>query len=274
MNVEPIQHHDQLPALQAMQRAEEGDNIGGHDVVFVKLPIGADAVALRRQRHRSDDREAVVPCRGVLDRRFAARSPSAAIQRLEQEARFIKKDDDSLPSSALFLILGQSCFRQRSMAASSRWEARRCGCCWVKPSACRIRPTWSRWYSTPNPSRITCATRRQVHKLVLKPAAMGPSQTIWASSCFCSGVSRGGRPRFGLAARASLPPWATASFQRLTLDTSTPTSSATSVLLFPFRRRSTARWRRTSSATALPIGLMNTNTHASGFAVRWLCRVQ
>jgi len=212
--------------------------------------------------------------RGILNRRLTTRRPSAAVQGLEQKARFVQEGDDSLSSPALFLTRCQSCFRHCSITSSSRCAARRCGFCWVKPSACSTRPTWSRWYRTPNRWWIISATRRQVHRFVRKPAAKGPARTICASSCFWRSESFGDRPRLGLAARASLPPWVAARFQRLTLDKWTPTSRATSVLLLPSCKRTTAWRRRASSSAALPFGLMKTSTLASGLAVRSLCRSQ
>lgn len=204
-----------------------------------------------------------MPSRSDLHRRFAARRPGTTVYRLEQEAGFIEKNNAGLPASPLFFRRGQSYLRQASMAASSRWLARRCGFCCVNPRACNKRPTWSGWYSTPNRRWITFAIRRQVHKFVRKPATNGPARTMAANSRFCTDVRRDGRPRFGLAASACRPPCTNARFQRFTLDKSASTSRATSVRLIPSSRRSTARWRRASSAAAVPFGLIPRYTNAS-----------
>src|SRR5947199_337888 len=203
-----------LVAILANQR------IGGHYVAGVELPAGIDPLTLGRKRYRADRRQVIMTGKGILHRSFAARSPGPAVYRLQQEARFIEKHDGSLLLSSLFLMRGQVRFRHRWMATSSRSMARRCGFCCVNPSACKLRPTWSGWYSTPHRWRMTLATRLHVHRLVRKPAANGPARTIVASSCLCAGESFGDRPRLGLAARTVRPPVATAHFQRLTLDKS------------------------------------------------------
>ena len=176
MNIEAIQNDDQLAANLTMQMPQESHDIGRHDIGVVELPISIEALPLGRKRHRANGRQTIVSSRGILHRGFAARSPGPAVYRLEQEASFVEKHDGSLLLTPLFLMRGQARFRQRSMATSSRSLALRCGFCCVNPSACKILPTWSRWYSIANRWRMTSATRRHVHKLLRKPAAKGPAR--------------------------------------------------------------------------------------------------
>ena len=42
MNIEAIQHDDQLSANLPMQMPQKGDDIGGHDIAGVELPVGID----------------------------------------------------------------------------------------------------------------------------------------------------------------------------------------------------------------------------------------
>jgi len=59
--------------------------------------------------------------------RGATQRPSAAVQRLQDEAGFVEKDDGSSPAASPFLIRGQASRRQPSIAASSRSRTLRCG---------------------------------------------------------------------------------------------------------------------------------------------------
>lgn len=116
--------------------------------------------------------------------------------------------------------------------------------------------------------------RCSLTKSEAKPARSGPDRTIFANRCFGSAERLDGRPWFGSAFNASSPPCFQGRFRRFTLDTSTPTSFATSVRHFRSVRRSAARRRRASSYAALPKGLIAIETHAGGPTVHSICRGQ
>ena len=51
MDVETIQHDDQLPALLAMQLPQKGHDVGRYDVAGIELPIEIDPLPLGRKRY-------------------------------------------------------------------------------------------------------------------------------------------------------------------------------------------------------------------------------
>src|SRR5690606_34369959 len=113
-------------------------------------------------------------------------------------------------------------------------------------------------------------TRAHVHRSVWKPAARGPAARIVSSFSFCSVDNLGVGPGCGLAANAASPPSAQARFQRLMLETLTPTSRAVSARDFPAWKYSAARRRRASSSAALPLVLITPTTMLAEELVRLL----
>jgi hypothetical protein len=170
------------------------------------------------------------------------------------------------------LMRGQSSFRHRSTARGSCSRATSRGFCGLNPKSCKIRPTWSGWYRTPNRLRTTAATRAQVHKSVPNPAARGPQSSSLTSCSFCFSESLVARGGCGLAANAFIPPVCQTVLQRFTLERLTPIARATSRRGFRSWKYSAARRRRASSSAALPFGLIQVHTVLAQYAVRFTRR--
>ncbi len=166
MDLPTIPDDDQRPAQLSTQLLDEGDRLGGANVVVVDLERQAEAPPRRGQRRSADDAQPVVAIPGPLHGRLTARGPRPAVHRLQAKARFVDKNDACAVAASLFLIRGQSCLRHRSTAAASCSRATRSGFCGVKPRSCKMRPRWSGWYETRNFLRTSSATRSQVHKSV------------------------------------------------------------------------------------------------------------
>jgi hypothetical protein len=116
------------------------------------------------------------------------------------------------------------------------------------------RPTWSRWYRTPNLSRMTRATSRVVQTSDRKPSALGPLRRNFARRRRSPAVSLGGRPGDERTLSASGPPALRASRQRITELGAEPIRRAVSLSDRPRRNNSIARRRRFSRASAGPRG--------------------
>ena len=250
----------------------EGDDLVGANMVVMNLKRRADAATCGRESHCADDAQAIVAVPCSLDRRLAAGSPGAAVYRLEPEACFIDKNNAGSKSPGFFLMRGQSSFRHRSTARRSCSRATSRGFWGLNPKSCKIRPTWSGWYRTPNRFRTTAATRAQVHKSVPNPQARGPESSSLINCNFCFSESLVARGGCGLAANAFTPPVCQATFQRFTLDRLTP------IIRAIFRRGlrswkySAARRRRASSSAALPFGLIHVHTMLAQYRVRFTRR--
>ena len=78
--------------------------------------------------------------RGLSNRRIGA---DDAGQRIEPG--FIDKKDASPLGLRPLLMAGQVSWRQRAMATSSRWRARRAGFCGLQRIVLSNRPTWTGW---------------------------------------------------------------------------------------------------------------------------------
>ena len=140
MDVQAIHHDDERSPVSAMEPAEITHQVRRPDVLFLHGEVLPNLRAARQHAEAADHAQAIVSLRDDLLRTRSDRRPGAAIQRLQAKAGFIEKDEDGVPAAALFLIRGQSCVRQRAIAASFRSLARRCGFCGLKPRSCRIRP--------------------------------------------------------------------------------------------------------------------------------------
>ena len=194
--------------------------------------MGDEEVAAAAIRS-ADDAQSVVSLRDDLLGPRTDRGPSAPIQRLQSEAGFIEEDEGRPPSSGLFLMRGQSCERHRSIAASFRSAARRCGFCGLKPRSCKMRPRWSGWCETPNSRCTNSATRAQVQSSVENLTARGPATSRRRNRSRCEGVNFVAGPGRGFGSNAAAPPKRNARFQRLTLDKLTPNTRATSAVVIP-----------------------------------------
>ncbi len=272
MDVEPIHYHDQRPPMQTVQPSQVPHHVASTYVAVLDDEVRANPSPSRRQTQAADHAQPIVTLRDDLLRSRADGSPSTAIQRLQPEAGFVEKDERRSSSPGLFLIRGQSCKRHRSIAASFRSAARRCGFWGLKPRSCKIRPKWSGWYETPNSRRTSSATRAQVQSSVGNPAARGPASNRCRSRSRWGDVSFEGRPGLGFGSKAAAPPSRNAFFQRFTLDRLTPITSATSAIDIPFPRNSTATRRRTILSAEVVVVLIHRTTVLSHNLVQSLRR--
>ena len=184
-----IQHDDQGTAKAAPQGLDKRHRFGRANVVGVNLKRRADSSPLGRKRHGTDHAQPVIPIPGTLHRSLATGRPRLAIHGLQTKAGFINKCNGCAKSTSFFLIRGQSFLSHRSTASASCSRATRRSFWGVYPRSCKMRPRWSGWYETRNCLRTTLATRAQVHKSVLKPAATGPAFSMATSACFWSGTT-------------------------------------------------------------------------------------
>jgi hypothetical protein len=256
VNRTTIPADDQGTLIVLAKLRDKGHNLVGANVVLVNLKRRTDVSPRGRESDGSDDAQTVIPVPGTLHGCFATRCPGSAVHRLQPKPGFIDKNNACASPLYFFLMRGQSCFRHRATASGSCSRATCLGFCGLKPSSCRIRPKWSGWYFTPNRLRTSLATRAQVHKSVLNPAANGPASSNGISCCFCFSDSLVDRGGCGLAAKASTPPAFQADFQRFTLERLAPSKRAMVRRGFRSWKYPAARKRRASSSNALPGGLM------------------
>jgi hypothetical protein len=268
MDVEPIQNDDQRSLVNPMQLPQVPHHVARPHVAVLHDEVGPNPPSSRREAQTADDAQPIMTLRDDLFGPRSDGSPGAAIQRLQAEAGFIEKDERRTPSPGLFLIRGQSCERHRSIAGSFRSLARRCGFCGLNPRSCKMRPRWSGWYSTSNSRRTSSATRAQVHSAVSNPAARGPSSSNRRNRSRCDEVNFVGGPGRGCGSNAAAPPSRKARFQRLTLDKLTPNTRATSAIVIPFPRNSTATRRRTILSAEVVVVVIHRTTVLANYLVR------
>jgi hypothetical protein len=82
-----------------------------------------------------------VAARMRQDRRFAARRPGPADDRLLREAAFVLEDEPRAPAAGVFFSCGQRCVFHSLIACSSRSRARRAGRCRDHPNPRNTRQT-------------------------------------------------------------------------------------------------------------------------------------
>ena len=87
---------------------QEPHHIWGARVMVKQRVVEPESFRPRRAGKCRQRRDSIVSVPGMLQRRFANRSPHAPPQRLEQIATFIKKNQASLPFEALFLAAANS----------------------------------------------------------------------------------------------------------------------------------------------------------------------
>lgn len=269
-----IPTEDQRTLIVFAKLSDKRDNFVGANVVAVNLKRCTDMSSRGRECDCSDNTQAVIPVPRTLHGCFTTRCPSSAIHRLQPEPGFIDKNNAGALPFRFFLMRGQSCFRHRATASGSCSLATCLGFCGLKPRSCKIRPRWSGWYLTRNRLRTSLATRAQVHKSVLNPAASGPARSNLISCCFCFSDSFDDRGGCGMAAKASTPPAFQADFQRFTLERLAPSKRAIVRRGFRSWKYSAARKRRASSSDALPGGLMHHCTVLARGRVRFKRRDQ
>lgn len=122
--------------------AQEGGEPRRIDVVVrPDREVEAHASAAGRHGQRADHRD-LLPVASALsqDRRLAARGPSPAHERRQQNAALVEEDDVGVQALGFLLMRGQSTLIQRRITVSSRSRARRSGFCGLQPIARRRRP--------------------------------------------------------------------------------------------------------------------------------------
>ena len=130
----PDEHH---PAWHLAQQVLEKPN----DVVRVDRAVLAMEVELALGRNGTDGREMVAGAPLPQDGRVAPRGigPDDAGERIK--AGFVYEEETLPLGLRPPLRAGQVSSRQRAMAASSRWRARRAGCCGLQRMPLHKRPT-------------------------------------------------------------------------------------------------------------------------------------
>ncbi len=139
---------------------------------------------------------------------------------------FVYEEDGLLLGCRPLLRAGQVSSRQRGIAASSRWRARRMGLCGLQRSAWQRRPTGGGWEVTPNSERIMTAMRPRVQTCPRKPYASGPRRNSSGRCASCASESRRGAPGGGRCRRVSGPPSRARFIHWLTAPSLTPRASA------------------------------------------------
>ena len=127
-------------ALEVAQKRNEG---GVRVAPGARLEEEASPAAVPAKRQRAGDRQPLpIPTRVDQDRRFAARGPRAADDRLLRDAAFVFEDEPGVLAPGVFFSCAQRRVFHCAIAASSRSRARRAG----------------RWSDQFNPRRIrhTC----------------------------------------------------------------------------------------------------------------------
>ena len=136
----PIPDDHQMARDFPQQMLQEGHDIGRVDRPFlavnIQLPRGGDG---------TDGREVVTRPPLPENRGLAYRSIGADDTGQGIEPRFIEEEDGLPLDLCPFLSAGQVSSRQRVMAVSSRWRARRAGFCRLQRMAWRRRLTWLGW---------------------------------------------------------------------------------------------------------------------------------
>ncbi len=140
MNRGIIPNDDYTAGHFPQQMIEKGDHIcrieGAVLAGEIQLPLGG---------HSADGREMIPGPPLPQDRRVSHRGVGADDTGQGIEAGLIYKEDRLLLGLGPLLRAGQVSSRQRAIAASSRWRARRAGFCGLQRSALSKRPTWAGW---------------------------------------------------------------------------------------------------------------------------------
>ena len=142
----------------------------------------------------------------------------------------------------------------RASQGPARPSARGGGLWWIHPSACSRRLMWSGWYVTPKRRATTSAMRTVVQIPVAYPDRHGPARRSSIICCCSAAVSLGGRPGDDRTRNPWSPFRVHAPRQRTTELAAQDIRSATSWSDRPSSRSRSARRRRASSHSAVPLG--------------------
>src|SRR5262245_27137864 len=138
VNRRPIPNDDHAAGYLAQQMLQKGD-----DIVRIERMILAGEIQLAFERHGTDGREMVTSPPLPPDGRLAHGRIGADDTGQRIEPGLVYEEDRLLLCLGPLLRAGQVSSRQRAMAASSRWRARRAGFCGLQPMALSRRPTWT-----------------------------------------------------------------------------------------------------------------------------------
>lgn len=130
-----VPDHDDRTAQMTKQVAKKPANLSLLDVLTVQLAIQSKTTTRGTDRHGGDRGDLVVFVRVSDERSHSANSPGTADGRNQEISGFVNKREVGIQPRRFFFIRGQSCRFHASMAASSRWVARRSGFWQLQPNA-------------------------------------------------------------------------------------------------------------------------------------------
>jgi hypothetical protein len=217
----PIPHEDQTTGHLPPQMLPKGD-----PVLRMDRTLLAGAIPLALGRDGAERREMITSPPLPHDGGVSPWGIGADDTGHRREPGCVDKTDGVLLGLRPLLMAGQVSSRQRTMAASSRWRARRAGFGGLQPIAWHQRPTWTGWEARPNARRITAAIRPQVQTCPRKPSASAPWGKSVGHRASWSAVNRRGAPGRGRCRRASGPPSRARVIHGLTAPSLTPRASA------------------------------------------------
>lgn len=142
----------------------------------------------------TDGRQMISADHLAQHRRLTSRRIGAHYRGQQVETGLVYPEDYSPFPPGLFLIAGHRLRDQLSIAASSRWRARRAGTCKLQPTSRSRRPTCDGWYETPHLRRITSEMRWRVHTSPRNPQGFVPCESNPGKEASCLAVRRRGAP--------------------------------------------------------------------------------
>jgi hypothetical protein len=241
MHRSPIPDDDQRAGHLTEQVLQKGHDRHGIDglilAVNIQLALLGDGT----------DRREVIP-RPPLpqDGRMAYRGRGPDDTGPGRAARFVDEQDVWPLRLRHLWIAGQVSSRQRVIAASCRWRARRAGFWRLHRIAWHKRPTWTGWSETPHSKERIVAIRPRVHTWPRKPSASAPRCKSSGRRASWSADNRHTAPGGGRWERISGPPSRARCGHWLTAPSLPPTASAICRRDQPFWERGQACRRRAS----------------------------
>jgi hypothetical protein len=164
MHGRPVPENDHPAGRLAQQVLQKGDHFPSIEGVIlameIQLPLGRDG---------ADGGEMIAGPPFLQDRRVPPGRIGADDTGQGIEARFVDEPEVRPLRLRPFWIAGHVSSRQRAIATSSRWHARRAGFCRLHWIAWHQRPTWTGWYERPNAKAMTAAMRPRVHTWPRQP---------------------------------------------------------------------------------------------------------